>query len=44
MLNHCGEFGAAYWAGHTRPQDSLRLWQKVTALVTERGVMRPPVP
>ncbi len=23
---------AAYWTGHTRPQDALRLWQKVTAL------------
>jgi class 3 adenylate cyclase len=26
---------AAYWAGHTRPQDSLRLWQRVTALVDD---------
>ncbi len=26
---------AAYWAGHTRPQDALRLWQRVTALVDE---------
>jgi adenylate cyclase len=26
---------AAYWAGHTRPQDALRLWQRVTALVGE---------
>ncbi len=24
---------AAHWAGHTRPQDALRLWQRVTALV-----------
>jgi adenylate cyclase len=24
---------AAHWAGHTRPQDALRLWQQVTALV-----------
>ena len=24
---------AAYWAGHTRPQDALRLWQRVTELV-----------
>lgn len=23
---------AAYWAGHSRPQDALRLWQRVTAL------------
>jgi class 3 adenylate cyclase/tetratricopeptide (TPR) repeat protein len=23
---------AAYWTGHTRPQDALRLWQKVTTL------------
>jgi class 3 adenylate cyclase/tetratricopeptide (TPR) repeat protein len=23
---------AAHWAGHTRPQDALRLWQQVTAL------------
>ena len=26
---------AAYWAGHTRPQDALRLWQQVTELVDE---------
>jgi class 3 adenylate cyclase/tetratricopeptide (TPR) repeat protein len=26
---------AAHWAGHTRPQDALRLWQRVTALVDE---------
>jgi class 3 adenylate cyclase/tetratricopeptide (TPR) repeat protein len=26
---------AAYWAGHTRPQDALRLWQRVTALLEE---------
>jgi class 3 adenylate cyclase/tetratricopeptide (TPR) repeat protein len=26
---------AAHWAGHTRPQDALRLWQRVTALVAE---------
>jgi len=26
---------AAHWAGHTRPQDALRLWQQVTALVDE---------
>ncbi len=26
---------AAHWAGHTRPQDALRLWQRVTALVGE---------
>ena len=26
---------AAYWAGHTRPQDALRLWQRVTALTGE---------
>ncbi|MFI5028128.1 MAG: ATP-binding protein [Solirubrobacterales bacterium] len=26
---------AAYWAGHTRPQDALRLWQKVTKLADE---------
>jgi class 3 adenylate cyclase/tetratricopeptide (TPR) repeat protein len=26
---------AAYWAGHTRPQDALRMWQRVTALVGE---------
>ncbi|HEX3608383.1 MAG TPA: adenylate/guanylate cyclase domain-containing protein [Solirubrobacterales bacterium] len=24
---------AAHWAGHTRPQDAMRLWQRVTALV-----------
>ncbi|HEV7769968.1 MAG TPA: adenylate/guanylate cyclase domain-containing protein [Solirubrobacterales bacterium] len=24
---------AAYWAGHSRPQDALRLWQQVTRLV-----------
>ncbi|MGH2976083.1 MAG: ATP-binding protein, partial [Solirubrobacterales bacterium] len=23
---------AAHWAGHTRPQDAMRLWQQVTAL------------
>jgi class 3 adenylate cyclase/tetratricopeptide (TPR) repeat protein len=23
---------AAYWAGHTRPQDAMRLWQQVTTL------------
>jgi class 3 adenylate cyclase/tetratricopeptide (TPR) repeat protein len=23
---------AAFWAGHTRPQDALQLWQRVTAL------------
>jgi class 3 adenylate cyclase/tetratricopeptide (TPR) repeat protein len=23
---------AAHWAGHSRPQDALRLWQRVTAL------------
>ncbi len=26
---------AAYWAGHTRPQDAMRLWQRVTALAGE---------
>jgi len=26
---------AAYWAGHSRPQDALRLWQRVTALAEE---------
>jgi class 3 adenylate cyclase/tetratricopeptide (TPR) repeat protein len=26
---------AAHWAGHTRPQDALRLWQRVTALTEE---------
>jgi tetratricopeptide (TPR) repeat protein len=26
---------AAHWAGHTRPQDAMRLWQQVTALVEE---------
>jgi adenylate cyclase len=26
---------AAHWAGHTRPQDALRLWQRVTALAGE---------
>jgi adenylate cyclase len=26
---------AAHWAGHSRPQDALRLWQRVTALVDE---------
>jgi adenylate cyclase len=26
---------AAHWSGHTRPQDALRLWQRVTALVDE---------
>ncbi len=26
---------AAHWAGHTRPQDALRLWQGVTALVED---------
>ena len=26
---------AAHWAGHTRPQDALRLWQRVTALTGE---------
>ncbi len=26
---------AAHWAGHTRPQDALRLWQRVTALLDE---------
>ena len=26
---------AAHWAGHTRPQDALRLWQQVTALTDE---------
>jgi class 3 adenylate cyclase/tetratricopeptide (TPR) repeat protein len=26
---------AAHWAGHTRPQDALRLWQRVTALLGE---------
>jgi adenylate cyclase len=26
---------AAYWAGHSRPQDALRLWQRVTALADE---------
>ncbi len=26
---------AAHWAGHTRPQDALRLWQQVTNLVDE---------
>jgi class 3 adenylate cyclase/tetratricopeptide (TPR) repeat protein len=26
---------AAHWAGHTRPQDALRLWRQVTALVGE---------
>ena len=24
---------AAHWAGHTRPQDAMRLWQRVTALI-----------
>jgi class 3 adenylate cyclase/tetratricopeptide (TPR) repeat protein len=24
---------AAHWAGHTRPQDAMRLWQQVTTLV-----------
>ncbi len=24
---------AAHWAGHSRPQDALRMWQKVTELV-----------
>jgi class 3 adenylate cyclase/tetratricopeptide (TPR) repeat protein len=28
---------AAHWAGHTRPQDALRLWQRVTALVDRLG-------
>jgi adenylate cyclase len=27
---------AAHWAGHTRPQDAMRLWQRVTALVAEQ--------
>jgi class 3 adenylate cyclase/tetratricopeptide (TPR) repeat protein len=26
---------AAHWAGHTRPQDALRLWQRVTALTDQ---------
>ncbi len=26
---------AAYWAGHSRPQDALRMWQRVTALADE---------
>jgi len=26
---------AAHWAGHTRPQDALRLWQQVTALTDQ---------
>jgi adenylate cyclase len=26
---------AAYWAGHTRPQDAMRLWKQVTALSDE---------
>lgn len=26
---------AAHWAGHTQPQDALRLWQRVTALADE---------
>jgi class 3 adenylate cyclase/tetratricopeptide (TPR) repeat protein len=26
---------AAYWAGHSRPQDALRLWQRVTDLTDE---------
>jgi adenylate cyclase len=26
---------AAHWAGHTRPQDALRLWQRVMALADE---------
>jgi adenylate cyclase len=26
---------AAHWAGHTRPQDALRLWQRVTVLAGE---------
>jgi len=26
---------AAHWAGHTRPQDALRLWRRVTALAGE---------
>jgi adenylate cyclase len=26
---------AAHWAGHTRPQDALRLWQRVTALTDD---------
>ncbi|HEX3735558.1 MAG TPA: adenylate/guanylate cyclase domain-containing protein [Solirubrobacterales bacterium] len=28
---------AAHWAGHSRPQDALRLWQRVTALADELG-------
>jgi class 3 adenylate cyclase/tetratricopeptide (TPR) repeat protein len=30
---------AAYWAGHSRPQDALRLWERVTQLADglERG-------
>jgi adenylate cyclase len=26
---------AAHWAGHTRPQDALRLWRQVTTLVND---------
>jgi class 3 adenylate cyclase/tetratricopeptide (TPR) repeat protein len=26
---------AAHWAGHTRPQDALRLWKRVTALTAD---------
>jgi tetratricopeptide (TPR) repeat protein len=26
---------AAHWAGHTRPQDALRLWQRVTVLTDQ---------
>ena len=26
---------AAYWAGHSRPRDALRLWQKVSELAEE---------
>jgi adenylate cyclase len=26
---------AAYWAGHSRPQDALRLWRNVTGLATD---------
>ncbi|HKA67164.1 MAG TPA: adenylate/guanylate cyclase domain-containing protein [Solirubrobacterales bacterium] len=28
---------AANWAGHSRPQDALRLWQRVTALEEQLG-------
>ena len=28
---------AAHWAGHSQPQDAMRLWQRVTALADELG-------